>query len=89
MPLWGPVAVELWRVDEALAGVRTREARLLGRRDELLGILRDERERPEAGVGPGAGGTAGARPGASAGPYPVGAGPYPVVGEAGREVSAG
>ncbi|MCW2881914.1 MAG: hypothetical protein JWQ95_6014 [Sphaerisporangium sp.] len=45
LPLWGSVAHELWRVDEALAGLRIEETRLLARREELLGILRDGRAR--------------------------------------------
>ncbi|MDH2430397.1 hypothetical protein [Sphaerisporangium sp. TRM90804] len=41
----GPVAFELWQVDGALAGLRVEERRLLGRREELLGILRHGRAR--------------------------------------------
>ncbi|WP_329086833.1 SCO7613 C-terminal domain-containing membrane protein [Streptosporangium sp. NBC_01469] len=50
LPLRGPVAAELWRLDGALAGLRAREAELLIRRGHLLGLLgqeRAERERAE------------------------------------------
>ncbi|MFB9722841.1 SCO7613 C-terminal domain-containing membrane protein [Planobispora longispora] len=46
LPLEGPAAAELWRLDRALAEVRARQAGLLARRGELLGILREERDRP-------------------------------------------
>ncbi|MEZ0075199.1 SCO7613 C-terminal domain-containing membrane protein [Planotetraspora sp. GP83] len=43
LPLGGPVAAELWQVDVALADLRTREAQLLARREELLATLRAAR----------------------------------------------
>ncbi|MEV0593046.1 SCO7613 C-terminal domain-containing membrane protein [Nonomuraea cavernae] len=58
LPLWGPIAHELWRVDEALAGIRIQETRLLTRREELLGSLRDGRV-GEMGPYPGAPAAAG------------------------------
>ncbi|GGS72702.1 hypothetical protein GCM10010156_34470 [Planobispora rosea] len=53
LPLQGPAAAELWQLDRALAEIREREAGLLARRTELLGILRQERDRP-AGISAGA-----------------------------------
>ncbi|WP_433368395.1 SCO7613 C-terminal domain-containing membrane protein [Streptosporangium sp. CA-115845] len=52
LPLRGPVAAELWRLDGALAGLRTREAELLLRRDHLLGLLGEERTRLVGGGPP-------------------------------------
>ncbi|WP_248960756.1 SCO7613 C-terminal domain-containing membrane protein [Sphaerisporangium perillae] len=79
LPLRGPVAQELWRVDETLAGLRTQQTRLLARREELLGILRDGRA---GAVGdPAAGAAIQER---AAGPSP-GAGP----GEDGRAGAGG
>ncbi|GAB1820941.1 SCO7613 C-terminal domain-containing membrane protein [Herbidospora sp. RD11066] len=40
LPLHGPIAAELWQLDLALNDLRGREARLLGRRTELLTALR-------------------------------------------------
>ncbi|GAA2324639.1 hypothetical protein GCM10010149_92560 [Nonomuraea roseoviolacea subsp. roseoviolacea] len=40
LPLRGPAAHELWLVDQTLAELRDRQARLQARRTELLGILR-------------------------------------------------
>ncbi|MEU7894387.1 hypothetical protein AB0B45_16195 [Nonomuraea sp. NPDC049152] len=45
LPLAGPVAVELWQVDGALAGLRAREVELKGRREHLLSLLRADRAR--------------------------------------------
>ncbi|GAA2809104.1 hypothetical protein [Nonomuraea dietziae] len=45
LPLTGPVAVELWQVDGALAGLRVQEAELRGRRERLLSLLRADRAR--------------------------------------------
>ncbi|MFI6596634.1 SCO7613 C-terminal domain-containing membrane protein [Nonomuraea sp. NPDC050536] len=39
----GPLAAELWQVDQALAGVRSQLASLEARRTQLLGLLRAER----------------------------------------------
>ncbi|MER6175015.1 hypothetical protein [Streptosporangium sp. NPDC001681] len=52
LPLRGPVAAELWQLDGALAGLRTREAELLLRRDHLLGLLGEERTRLVGGGPP-------------------------------------
>ncbi|MFF5208011.1 SCO7613 C-terminal domain-containing membrane protein [Streptosporangium sp. NPDC000396] len=46
------MATDLWQLDMALAGLRAREAELLARRDQLLGLLRSERDRL-AGSDPG------------------------------------
>ncbi|WP_327049082.1 hypothetical protein OG320_15060 [Microbispora sp. NBC_01189] len=43
LPLSGAVAGELWRVDLALADLRTREAQLTARRNELVAALRAAR----------------------------------------------
>ncbi|MEU6412928.1 hypothetical protein [Microbispora sp. NPDC046933] len=43
LPLRGAVAGELWRVDLALADLRTREAQLTARRNELVAALRAAR----------------------------------------------
>ncbi|GHE34669.1 hypothetical protein GCM10017673_41870 [Streptosporangium violaceochromogenes] len=45
LPLHGPVAAGLWRIDQELAGLRAREADLLARREHLLGLLRADRDR--------------------------------------------
>ncbi|GAA4225802.1 hypothetical protein FHR32_002307 [Streptosporangium album] len=45
LPLRGPVAVDLWQLDGALARLRERETALLARREMLLDLLREERAR--------------------------------------------
>ncbi|MEV8630569.1 hypothetical protein AB0395_02840 [Streptosporangium sp. NPDC051023] len=50
LPLRGPEAAELWRLDGELARLRAREADLLVRRGNLLGVLRAERARLARGV---------------------------------------
>ncbi|WP_157555604.1 SCO7613 C-terminal domain-containing membrane protein [Herbidospora yilanensis] len=49
LPLHGPVAAELWQLDLALNELRGREARLLGRRAELLTALRAAGEHQPTG----------------------------------------
>lgn len=58
LPLHGPPAAALWRIDQELAGLRAREADLLARREHLLGLLRADRdhragETPEGAGAPG------------------------------------
>ncbi|MCT9933285.1 hypothetical protein N5079_24030 [Planotetraspora sp. A-T 1434] len=53
LPLDGPVAAELWQVDVALADLRTREAQLLARREELLATLRAARAVTSSPTAPG------------------------------------
>ncbi|WP_157520816.1 SCO7613 C-terminal domain-containing membrane protein [Herbidospora daliensis] len=50
LPLHGPIAAELWQLDLALNDLRGREARLLGRRAELLTALRAAGEHQPTGA---------------------------------------
>nr|WP_157554378.1 hypothetical protein [Herbidospora sakaeratensis] len=50
LPLHGPIAAELWQLDLALNDLRGREARLLGRRTELLTALRAAGEHQPTGA---------------------------------------
>ncbi len=50
LPLHGPIAAELWQLDLALNDLRGREARLLGRRTELLTALRAAGEHQPVGA---------------------------------------
>ncbi|MBG0826447.1 hypothetical protein HS041_01445 [Planomonospora sp. ID67723] len=79
LPLRGSAAAELWRLDQALAEIRVREAGLLARRGEVLGALRAERARREEppGAVPGAGADAGTRSGFPAAAPAAGAAPGP------------
>ncbi|WP_125639651.1 SCO7613 C-terminal domain-containing membrane protein [Nonomuraea sp. WAC 01424] len=79
MPLQGPVAHELWQVDQTLARLGDQLAGLRARRTELLGALRAEAAgQGAAGAGAAQGvGSAGAVPpfAGALPPYPAAAGP--------------
>jgi hypothetical protein len=51
LPLSGPPAAELWRLDQELAELGVRRSELLARRGRLLGMLRAERDRQSAPEG--------------------------------------
>ncbi len=77
LPLSGPLAAELWRLDQALAELGARRSEMLVRRSRLLGMLRAEGARqgiPEAAPGAGRTGTGGERSSGPAGAGRTGGG---------------